>query len=544
MGSSNMKTNSGMGVGQKIDLALAGIFIALLIASTSYQFSNQRQIVEAMVLEQARTLSSSFFDNVNTLMLTGQMRQQQIARTKVTSHTGVLDARIIRSDGVKKMYGTGLDSAQVVDDLDQQALTGQPQQVINTGPQGRILTLVTPLLASEDYHGTNCLTCHPVEKGTVLGAVRIDYSLQHFDQQVMQQLWRSIALNALLLLIGWIIIRIILKRLVTLPLRQISATIHRIEQNADLDLCIDLQRNDELGTVATSFNSMIERFRTIIIHLHQLTDQLGQQVQNLNNTAQQSLNASQRLNSETDQVATAMTEMDQTSLTVAENATQAAEATQQVEQQVQQGQQTVATAIDSIDALAGELQKADQATTQLQTRSDEIASVVNVISAIADQTNLLALNAAIEAARAGEQGRGFAVVADEVRALAIRTGESTVEIKTMISNLQQQSRDTQEIVSHSSVEARNSVDHSNETGRVLTGVNQAIGQVVLFNTQNAAAAEQQHQVAGEINRNIDVINAIASETEQSTHQTTDACSQINQLTQQLDQIIDQFKIKL
>ncbi|MEH6649331.1 MAG: methyl-accepting chemotaxis protein [Motiliproteus sp.] len=544
MGSPNQNTKSTMKIGQKIDLTLAGIFISLLILSSGYQYNNQREIVEAMVLEQAGILGSSFFDNVNTLMITGQMNQQEIARTKVTSHDGVLDARILRSDVVKQLYGPGKNSAQAVDELDRRALAGEELQIIEQGDNGRVLTQLTPLLASEDFNGTNCMTCHPAKAGTVLGAIRIDYSLQQFDEHAKEQLWLSTGLNALLLILAWLIIRIILRRLVIHPLRTISATIHTIEQSANLDLKIDLDRGDELGTVASSFNSMIERFRGIVVELNLISNKLSSQTVDFNKSSQQGLSSSHHLTSEMDQVATAMTELEQTAQCVAENATQALTATQKAEEQTQQGQQAVATAIKGIEDLASELTSANLMTEKLHHHSDEITQIVNVISDIAEQTNLLALNAAIEAARAGEQGRGFAVVADEVRALASRTGQSTIQIREMISGLQKQTQGTLDITAQSSEQAQNSVTQSKTTGDLLTMVNDSVINVSQLNSENATAANQQTQVAGEINKSILTINEIANQSEDDARRMAEASGELEKLTHNLNSIIDQFNVKL
>lgn len=544
MGSPNQNTKSTMKIGQKIDLTLAAIFISLLIVSSGYQYNNQREIVEAMVLEQAGILGNSFFDNVNTLMITGQMGQQEIARTKVTSHDSVLDARILRADAVKQLYGAGKDSAQVADDLDRRALAGEELQIIKQGDYGRVLTQLTPLLASEDFHGTNCMTCHPAKAGTVLGAIRIDYSLQQFDEHAKEQLWLSTGLNALLLIMAWLIIRVILRRLVIHPLRTISSTIHNIEQSANLDLKIDMNRSDELGTVASSFNSMIERFRTIVVELNLISSKLSNQTVDFNKSSQQGLNSSHHLTNEMDQVATAMTELEQTAQCVAENATQALSATQQAEEQTQQGQQAVATAIKGIEDLACELTSANQMTEQLHHHSDEITQIVNVISDIAEQTNLLALNAAIEAARAGEQGRGFAVVADEVRALASRTGQSTIQIREMISGLQKQTQGTLDITAQSSEQAQNSVSQSKTTGELLTMVNDSVSNVSQLNSENATAANQQTQVAGEINQSILTINEIANQSEDDARRMAEASNELEKLTHNLNSIIDQFSVKL
>ncbi|HEY5718470.1 MAG TPA: methyl-accepting chemotaxis protein [Motiliproteus sp.] len=528
-------------IGLKIDLALLTLFVVILIASSVYQFSSQRAMVEEMVFNQAEALADAYFDNVNTLMLTGKMAEREIARTKISARPEVLDARILRGETVSKLYGPGFDSAKPQDDIDRLALRGEKHDTIRSSQDGRILTVTLPLKAERAFRGTNCLSCHPVEPGTVLGAVRLDYSLKQFDQHIASQLWTNLGLNTLLLLGGLVVISVILKRLVTGPLKRITHTIAAIDQHSDLTQRIDLQRQDELGELATGFNRMMDSFSGIVEQLRNATFALIQQSAELSQSAHSTIDGAEKQHLDTDLVATAITQMEQAAHEVAANASNAAHATEAANHQVEAGSATVETAIVSIETLANELGNAAASANQLRHDSDSIGKVIGVISGIAEQTNLLALNAAIEAARAGEQGRGFAVVADEVRALATRTHESTVEIQKMIESLQHQAQATAQIMLHSSQQAQQSVDETTATGHSLGEILDSVGTINTLNLQNAAAAEQQQQVVAEINRNVVSINAVADATAASARQMAVAIEQQRELTTTLQEMIEQFK---
>ncbi|MEH6812908.1 MAG: methyl-accepting chemotaxis protein [Motiliproteus sp.] len=527
----------------KIDVSLAVLFLIMLIVSALYQFSSQRAMVEEMVIDQANGLAESYFDNVNTLMLTGKMAQKEIARTKVTAREEVLGAKVLRGAEVSKLYGPAKGSSVAIDDLDRQALQGESIQTFYSDEQGRRLTIALPLIASTDFRGTNCLTCHATKAGTVLGAVRLDYSLQQLDARVSRQIWTNIGLSTLMLIIGLLVISWFLRKLVTKPLTSVISTLRNIEQSANLNHRIDINSNDEIGELATNFNSMMAKFSHIIQQVLGSTAQLTLESKQLDSVSAANMDGVRQQQLETDMVATAFTEMEQTSHEVATNVTEAAHAADETNSQAVAGQAKVNESIDSINALAADLNQTSRVVQHLEEQSEGIGKVVEVISNIASQTNLLALNAAIEAARAGEQGRGFAVVADEVRALATRTHDATSEIQVMIEELQTNARKTAAVMLTSCGRAADSVDQASATGQFLTDIITAINTVNSLNTQNAAAAEQQQAVATEINCSIVKINDIADQTADNSQRVTASTEALLELSNNLQQLVGQFNLE-
>jgi methyl-accepting chemotaxis protein len=245
---------------------------------------------------------------------------------------------------------------------------------------------------------------------------------------------------------------------------------------------------------------------------------------------------------ETEQVATAMNEMSATVNEVAQNAASAAQSAAETNLNAQEGQEVVNGAISSIYALHENIQSSADAIRKLQQETTEIGSVSEVIRGIAEQTNLLALNAAIEAARAGEQGRGFAVVADEVRTLAGRTQKSTEDINNMIERLQQGANSTVESMQDSLDEVQKSVDTGVQTGKSLEKITTSVIKINDMNLQIASAAEEQSSVAEEINRNVVKINDVAEDNAQRIGKASTAADELNRLTEELSTLISRFKL--
>ena len=237
-----------------------------------------------------------------------------------------------------------------------------------------------------------------------------------------------------------------------------------------------------------------------------------------------------------------MNEMTATVQEVASHAAHAAEAATSARDEAQGGQRVVSANIDAIQRLADEVMQTAELINRLAEDSNAIGTVLDVIRGIAEQTNLLALNAAIEAARAGEQGRGFAVVADEVRTLAQRTQESTSEIQDMIERLQAGARNAVEAMEKGRAGAESSVRQAVTAGESLQAINQAVAAISDMNLQIATAAEEQSAVAEEINRNITTINMVADETAVGAEQTAEASQELARLAMNLQRIVSQFRV--
>ncbi|WP_409201466.1 methyl-accepting chemotaxis protein [Pseudomonas fluorescens] len=245
---------------------------------------------------------------------------------------------------------------------------------------------------------------------------------------------------------------------------------------------------------------------------------------------------------EIDQVATAVHEMTATAQDVARNATQAAQAASHADQAAAQGMQIVRDTSNSIGVLAIEIGKAVGVVQTLAKDSENINAILTAIRGIAEQTNLLALNAAIEAARAGEQGRGFAVVADEVRNLAQKTQKATEEIQTMIQQLQQGTRDVVRVMEDSQNRTDESVQQAAKAAEALETITQAVSVINDMNTQIASAAEEQSAVADDINRNVINIGQVANEVAGGADESSAASADLTKLAEQQRRLINQFKV--
>lgn len=299
---------------------------------------------------------------------------------------------------------------------------------------------------------------------------------------------------------------------------------------------------DELDQLSTAFNQFVERIQNVVSQVAGSTAQMAAAAEELSATSEETSRHVHSQQSETDQVAAAMNEMSSTVQEVAKNANDAARAANDANSATAQGQKVVGNTIKSISQLADEVERTAQVIHALEGDSAQIGRVLEVISGISEQTNLLALNAAIEAARAGEQGRGFAVVADEVRTLAKRTQDSTEEIRGMIERLQTGSKGAVEAMASGRERAQASVAQAEEAGTSLEAISTSVVRISDMNSMIASAAEEQSTVAEEINRNISNISHATDQTATGAQQTATASEELAKLSAELQSLVNQFKI--
>ncbi|NKF50885.1 methyl-accepting chemotaxis protein [Shewanella sp. WXL01] len=326
------------------------------------------------------------------------------------------------------------------------------------------------------------------------------------------------------------------------PVEDITEVITQIEIDKDLSLRCDESGNDELSRIAQHFNAMVASFQHLIEQVNDSVVAMNHSCHELSDNANQASEGVLRQLNETDMVATAVTEMGATIEEIAKNTELAAQKAGQTHDNAQVGQTGVKQTIDKIELLAKQLNDSSQVVSDLESDSETIGSVLDVIRGIAEQTNLLALNAAIEAARAGEQGRGFAVVADEVRNLAMRTQESTEEISGIISNLQSRTQAIVRLMETSQQQGTESAQEAASAGDLLQQINEDVTNIMDMSTQIAAAIEEQSAVAAEVNKNVVVIRDIAEASSHAAEENAASSDDVRQRADGLQQAVSQFKV--
>ncbi|CRM37385.1 Ribose and galactose chemoreceptor protein [Pseudomonas sp. 24 E 13] len=367
-----------------------------------------------------------------------------------------------------------------------------------------------------------------------------DIQLERRDAESAQARSLQLISTLLALLVG-IIAAWVITRQITRPLQDTLAVVERIA-SGDLSHNIQVTRRDELGVLQQGIQRMGTTLRELISGIRDGVTQIASAAEELSAVTEQTSAGVNSQKIETDQVATAMHEMTATVQEVARNAEQASLAAADADGQARAGDKVVAEAIAQIERLAAEVARSTDAMTHLQQESNKIGSVMDVIKAVAEQTNLLALNAAIEAARAGEAGRGFAVVADEVRGLAQRTQKSTEEIEGLVAGLQNGTQQVANAMNNSRSLTDSSVDLTRKAGASLENITRTVSNIQSMNQQIAAAAEQQSAVAEEISRSIVNVRDVSEQTATASDETAKSSVELARLGSQLQQMVSHFRV--
>lgn len=359
--------------------------------------------------------------------------------------------------------------------------------------------------------------------------------IESHDAKVLQI---GVALAALLvgMFAAWLI-----TRQITQPLAETMQVVKRFA-SGDLSHVEKVDRKDEIGALQKGIADMGATLRDLITGIRDSVTQIASAAEELSAVTEQTSAGVNSQKAETDQVATAMHEMAATVQEVARNAEEASHAASAADADARQGDQVVSQVVQQIERLAGEMTRSTEAMSKLEAESNKIGSVMDVIKAVAEQTNLLALNAAIEAARAGEAGRGFAVVADEVRGLALRTQQSTEEIEQLVAGLQQGTQHVATTMQSSRSMTESSVELTRKAGSALNAITQKVSNIQAMNQQIAAAAEQQGAVADEISRSVINVRDISEQTASASEETAASSTELARLGNELQSMVSRFRV--
>lgn len=402
---------------------------------------------------------------------------------------------------------------------------------------------------SIDYRWPKPGASEPVEKtsyiqlfkpwGWVIGSgIYIDDMHNEFLRQL-----RDASLLGLGIALVMTLLVVVIARSISRPLQEaVDAMAMIASGESDLTRRLDTHGRDEVTLLGEHFNRFTGKLQGVIGQLQGVAQALGQSAVDVGNNANQAQQHSEQQSAQMEQVATAINEVTYAVQDVARNAEQASTEMRDAQHRAEQGQQSIHGSLQQIDQLSTTIDEAVQVIQTLASQSTRIGSVLEVIRSIAEQTNLLALNAAIEAARAGEQGRGFAVVADEVRLLAQRTQQSTAEIQSMIEHLQGQSEAAVKAIDASSSASRQTIERANEAGVSLDAISQALHNLTALNASIASATLQQSHVVEDINRSVTDTADLSRQTAMAAQQSSNAGMALNQLREQLDRLLGQFRV--
>jgi len=366
-----------------------------------------------------------------------------------------------------------------------------------------------------------------------------------YTDNIQAMLWQEffkLAGLALVLSVPLLLLFVLIIRSITRPLKRINAAMVDIAQGeGDLTRRLSAEGSDELSRLATSFNEFVSKIQQLVKSVQNSAREEEIAAERLSSLSNQSSAQSDELRAQTESVATAINELSSSAGEVADHARKAAESANTADEESGRSAVIVREAVNNIDALTQELRKAGDQARLLQDGSDKIGNILGVIVAIAEQTNLLALNAAIEAARAGEAGRGFAVVADEVRTLATRTQQSTDEISSIVDSIQGAIKDVTQIIAGVEDRSKTTNDGALKAEQAISQIQEAVANISSMNVQIASATDEQSRVTRDLSENVTGISDLSNDNQNANQQVAEVSQQLTKNSIDLGQLVSRFK---
>ncbi|MBV1876192.1 MAG: HAMP domain-containing protein [Pseudomonadales bacterium] len=425
-------------------------------------------------------------------------------------------------------YWSGDNSDQVkmgtIDDF--------PDRLPKKAPQPNIIRMEHNFSISQDI----------IAEGSVIGTIYVLTDFKILEDTIANYFSITLIICAGVALFS-LLLAILIQRNIVAPINEVVFALRDIaEGEGDLTRRLQVSTDDELGKLVIWFNTFVEKIQHVILQVRTTANELSTAATDLNalsNTTSKSIIGQQK---EIELVLTSMQEMSTTVQEVTDSVENSAKDSEQADAESKLGREVVGETMDAIEALASDIETAAHVITKLQQDSDSIGTVLDVIRGIAEQTNLLALNAAIEAARAGEQGRGFAVVADEVRTLASRTQESTQEIHDMIESLQSGSREAVTVMDKGRNQAHASVETAEKARSSLVAITNAVSTIKDVSKQIAGASSEQLTMTGEINVNVVNISSGIGKTSEGSKEMNSRAEELDQLSNDMLRLVGQFRV--